>query len=481
MQEDHSFVHSIRLRDSQHDLISVDIGTSPQNGLWSRSKGSDAPFQQLFATHSASYSPCAEIDGKIYMVTDYEAPNKKLVAFDPAHPEPENWQTIIPEHAKDILDDVFLQQGKLFTSYKHDAADQLKVFTPQGQYQYDVPIPAQSTFDIARCNPDDKDLAISVTNFQQPQAIYKYDIASNSLDLVTPSAAIETLNDCIVERIEAVSKDGTKIPMTVIRHPDTKLDGTAALKLYGYGGFNVPLGPTYSAGIVNWVRAGGIFVQTNLRGGGEFGSEWYEGGRLDNKMNVFDDFAACGEALIQKNYTRSSRMVSAGGSNGGLLTLATMLLYPKLFGAVISSVPVTDMYRFDKHTYGSAWRSDYGNPSNVAKDFETNSKYSPLHTIKPGQMHPPVLVTTGDHDDRVVPSHAYKFIATLLEKHNPACTALLRVDMRAGHGAGKPTAKVIEETADVHAFVETAIGPINQNAYKATLTQRPRRRAGPRP
>jgi prolyl oligopeptidase len=465
-----AFVGGFSLENGSHDWMSVSIGTLPQNGLWARKSGTDGPFAKIFDTGLASFSPCAEINGKVYMVTDYQAPLGKLVAFDPAHPEPQNWETILPENGADLLNSAFVHQGRLYGIYNHDCASQLRVFDLQGAHRFDVPIPGQSTYSFAHANPEDKELLISISNFQQPGAAYKYDVDKNTLTLWRPSSAVETLDDCIVERIEAVSKDGTKVPMTVIRDPKTKLDGSAAVKLYGYGGFNSALGPGYSKSTVGWIRAGGIYVQANLRGGGEFGTEWYDEGRLHNKQHVFDDFAACARELIDKNYTSAQRLVIEGGSNGGLLTLVTRLQHPELFGAVISHVPVADLLRFHKYTYGAAWKSDYGSPETDRSDFYYANTISPLHTIKDGAHYPPLLVLTGDHDDRVAPGpHAEKYVAAEQAKASKDTLCLLRVETRAGHGAGKPTAKVIQELVDTQAFIEKAIGPIDQDEYKTAL------------
>ncbi|MDE2336305.1 MAG: S9 family peptidase, partial [Alphaproteobacteria bacterium] len=288
------------------------------------------------------------------------------------------------------------------------------------------------------------------------------------------------LKDCIVERVYATSKDGTRVPMTVIRHPDTRLDGTAATLLYGYGGFNVPLEPGFSAGIAQWVRAGGIYVQANLRGGGEYGQEWHDAGRRENKQNVFDDFAACAEHLIKNKYTINKRLAIQGGSNGGLLTLATMIQRPELFGAVISEVPVADMFRFHIGSYyGYSWKSDYGDPD-IKEDFNTAAKYSPLHNVKKGLEHPPLLIKTDAHDDRVLPWHSYKMAATLQTRENRKSLTLLKVRTDGGHSAGMTEDQWYRDAASVRAFLAMTLGPIDQNAYKAALAaqKRPRRLFG---
>jgi prolyl oligopeptidase len=257
--------------------------------------------------------------------------------------------------------------------------------------------------------------------------------------------------------------------MTVIRHPDTKLDGSAAVKLYGYGGFNQPLGPGFSFGVHNWVQSGGIYVQANLRGGGEFGSDWYEQGILENKQNVFDDFIACAEQLIDENYTSPQRLVIEGGSNGGLLTAACMIQRPELFGAVISAVPVTDMLRFHKFTFGAFWKSDYGSPEDNEAHYRASIAYSPLHNVAQDAEYPPLLVQTADHDDRVVPPHSFKFVAEVQHTASDDNLVLMQVEKDSGHGAGKSTEKIVKGMLDKVAFVEHTIGPLNQDAYKATL------------
>lgn len=465
LPEADSYGGTFRVTNSNDIWASGGIGTLGQNGLWRRG-ADETHFQKLFDHSVAIYSPIAIIDKKLYMTTTFDAPLGKVVAVDLQNPQPEHWTTIIPEHKTNPLHWAMQHQDVLLVEHGVDTADQVAVYDLAGKHLHDGPTPVQSTLQFARVNKDDNVLLLNIANFQQPGALYTYDFKANILTLVKPTTAPESLEDCIVERIHATSADGTQIPMTIIRHPDTKLDGSAAVKLYGYGGFNIALPPAYSDNIAQWVRAGGIYAQANLRGGGEFGSQWYDQGRLHNKQNVFDDFAACAEKLIADHYTCPRRLVISGGSNGGLLTLATMLQRPELFGAVISDVPVTDMYRFDRHTNGAAWRSDYGNSNDNRADFETASKYSPLHNVK-RKIYPPVLLNTGDHDTIVVPSHAYKFVATMQEKAHPDSVCLLRVDTRTGHGQGKPTDKIIQEAADTQAFVERAIGPINQDTYRA--------------
>lgn len=247
--------------------------------------------------------------------------------------------------------------------------------------------------------------------------------------------------------------------MWVIRPKDMSKDGSSATVLYGYGGFNISLEPSFSYTIAHWIENGGVFVVANLRGGGEFGKEWYEAGRLKNKQNVFDDFAACARELIKQGYTNPKQLAISGGSNGGLLTAATSQQYPELFGAAISAVPVTDMLRFHTDNYGAAWISDYGNPEKK-EDFDVSIQYSPLHNVKSAKdvKYPPTLILTGNHDDRVAPWHAFKWAATRQKQGHQ--DTYLRVEERAGHGAGKPTQKIIEESADEYAFLVRTLGPL---------------------
>jgi prolyl oligopeptidase len=343
------------------------------------------------------------------------------------------------------------------------------VHAPDGKHLHDVPLPIQSVAALAKVNPEDDSFLLKISSFTTPGDTYSYDIATNQLSLVKKNECKYDLDGCIVERIAAVSKDGTNIPMTVIRNPETLLDGSAALKLYGYGASNNSLGPGFSFSVLDWVKKGGIYVQANIRGGGEFGADWYDQGRMLNKKNVFDDFIACAEELIDKNYTSSKRLVIEGGSAGGLLTMTCMVMRPELFGAVVSAVPVTDVVRLHK-TRGGQAIPEYGDPANKA-DFEAIIAYSPYHNVKPGTKFPPHVLKTGDHDTRVPPFHAFKMAALLQALSAPGTVSLLRVDKDAGHGGGKPTMKVIEELAQTSAFIESAIGPLNQADYKASLAK----------
>jgi len=470
--EEDSFLSPSRLGTGKYEWVWQSIGTDKNSGLSYRPYGSTDDFTQLVAPRTYTLAPVAELaDGTVLAVTNKDAPRGKLVKFDPKKAGPENWTTVIEQHDEDILDSVKLHKGKMFAFYTHDTADAVRVFTPEGKHLHDMPLPVQTVAGYARIHPEDDTFTMKISGFQSSGDVYTYDIERNELSFVKKGPAKYDLSDCIVERVHATSKDGTKVPMTVIRHPDTKMDGSAATILYGYGGFNVPLTPGIGNSMIHFVKSGGIYVQANLRGGGEFGEDWYNQGRKESKQNVFNDFIACAEHLVKENYTSSERLVIRGGSNGGLLTSATMLQRPELFGAVITEVPVTDMFRFHLATYGAAWKSDYGDPG-VKKDFNIAAKYSPLHNVKPGAKYPPHLIKTADHDDRVVPWHSFKLAATLQAKSAPENKTLLRVEKDAGHGAGKSIQKIIQDWAETFGFIEKAIGPVDQEAYKTELSQK---------
>lgn len=465
-----SFVSISRLSTAKYEWAWHYIGTDKNSGLSYRPFGSDEAFTQITPPKTYNIHPVAELeDGKILAITNQDAARGRLVKIDLKQPEPANWETVIPEHAGDVLNSAMMHKGKLFTFYTHDTADAVRVYTPEGQHQHDMPLPTQSVAGYARIQKEDDFFTMQISGWQSRGDVYRYDINNNTLDFVRKGPAKHDMSDCIVERVFAVSKkDGHKVPITIVRHPDTKLDSTASLTLYGYGGFNVPLTPGYDSSIMHYVKSGGIYVQVNLRGGGEYGEKFYNDGRLDKKQNVFDDFATAAEYLIDNNYTSNKRLVSNGGSNGGLTTSATMIQRPELFGAVITEVAVTDMFRFHLATYGAAWKSDYGDPD-VKADFNTSARYSPLHNVKPDAKYPPHLVKTADHDDRVVPWHSFKLVATLQAKSSPDNVTLMRVEERAGHGAGKPTAKYIQDWAETFAFIEKATGPVDQRAYAKKL------------
>ena len=448
-----------------HEFLTLHSGTFRNNGVYVRSAGAEGDFDLLFDDGKAQSTPVAEMDGKLLMLTDHEAPMGRLVAVDYANPAPENWETIIPENPKRDLESVSLRKGRFVANYLEGPQSRISIFDSKGKYQHDVPIPEHAGASLSGLGPNEDRLMLSIRSFKQATEKYFYDPATNEVELFEKAASKHDLKDAIVEQIEAISPDGTRVPMTVVRGKDTKLDGSAATLLSGYGGFDIPLSPSFSPEVYNWVNEGGIYVQANLRGGGEFGQEWYDNGRLANKQNVFDDFAACAEKLIESNYTTPARLAIEGGSNGGLLTLATSQQRPELFGAVISNVPVTDL--LDR----ASWPSDYGIPRLSEDDYNIGMKYSPLQNIKDHCNYPPTLVVTGQYDDIVPPHQAMKMVAARHDQ-TPGSLCFLKYNANAGHKTyTKNKTTRIESIIESHSFLEQSLGPINQDKFKAAQAE----------
>jgi prolyl oligopeptidase len=346
--------------------------------------------------------------------------------------------------------------NRFVAQWMTDAHEVLKVYAVGGTFEREVALPAMGAISQFTGKRKDTEGFYGFSSFSYPGTVYRYDFASGKSAVFrqpkvdfTPSA-FETI------QVFYPSKDGTKIPMFITSKKGMRKDGQNPTYLYGYGGFDVSLTPAFSPSLIAWMEAGGIFAQPNLRGGGEYGKAWYDAGRLANKQNVFDDFIAAAEYLIAEKYTATPKLAIAGGSNGGLLVGACLNQRPDLFGAAVPAVGVMDMLRFHKFTIGWAWTSDYGDPEMQA-DFETALKYSPLHNIKP-VAYPPTLITTSDHDDRVAPAHSFKYAATLQAAQTGSAPILIRIETKAGHGAGKPTSKIIDEKADVYAFLSKTLG-----------------------
>ncbi|MBC7459867.1 MAG: S9 family peptidase [Thermoleophilia bacterium] len=459
---DNSFVASLRVHDDDEVLFhSVTSGTETRNGLYARMPVGGEVIEVL-PPNVASIHPFHRAGDTLFAVTDLAAPRGRIVTIDLRAPDTDQWVELVAQAADggDVLTDAAVVAGRLLIFWRRGGAHALEVRTRGGAWVADAPIPLGSTMMTAPLRPDDTSFEVSIGGYLSPDTRYRYDVAANRLAFVRSSAIPRDLRDiAVVERVFATSLDGTQVPMWVVRPTDVEFDGSAAAILYGYGGFRIPLAPGFAFDVAHWVSQGGVYVVANLRGGGEFGKDWYDGGRLDNKQNTFDDFAACAERLIELGLTSAPRLAIRGGSNGGLLTAVASQQRPELFGAAISAVPVTDMVRFPTDNFGAAWISDYGNPE-VAHDLDVSMRYSPLHNVRPADevTYPPTLVLTGDHDDRVAPWHAMKWAATQQAAGHDSI--YLRVDERAGHGGGKPTAKMIAEQVDTYAFLVEALGPV---------------------
>lgn len=449
-----------------HEFLTMHSGTQRDNGVFFRAKGEVDAFDLLFDDLESTAKPVAEVNGKLLMLTDRDAPMSRLVEVDYDNPEPENWKTIIPEDPKRDLESVDLVKGKLVANYIENAQSRMAIFATGGEHLHDVPLPDNVSASLHDTGKDGDIVRLAVRSFTSTVG-YDYDIATNEVEKKDPAIDDpERDGDLVVKQIEATSKDGTKVPMTVVHRKDVEMDGSAASILTGYGGFDIPMMPSQDAAMQHFIEQGGVFAQANLRGGGEGGAKWYDEGRLENKQNVFDDFAACAETLSQENYTSPERLMAKGASNGGLLVLATALQRPELFGSVVAHAPVADLMD------AATWPSDYGVPRQSKEDFETAIKYSPLQNIKEGQKYPPMMVCVAENDD-IVPEHeGMKFVAAMNEK-SPDTLCMLHRELDAGHYAGqlKTRPQVIEYQTTLHDFAEESLGPINQQQYKEAAAE----------
>lgn len=393
---------------------------------------------------------------KILVRTNAGAPNYKVVSIDPKNSARENWKIIIPEN-KDLLESVGTSGEKLFLNYLHNASSKVYQADYSGTIEREMKLPGIGTATGFDGDKEDKEIFYSYTSYGYPTAIFKYVIGSGETTIFRESEAKIDTKNYVTHQLFFTSKDGTKVPMFVTHKKGLKLNGDNPVLLYGYGGFNIPLTPGFSISNAFFLEQGGVYVEVNLRGGNEYGEAWHKSGMLQNKQNVFDDFIGAAEYLIEKKYTNPKKIAIRGGSNGGLLVGAVMTQRPELFAVAIPQVGVMDMLRYHKFTIGWAWATEYGS-SNKKEDFENLYKYSPLHNLKPGVTYPATLITTADHDDRVVPAHSFKFAATLQADNEGSNPTLIRIETKAGHGAGKPTSKMIEEATDIWSFVMFNLG-----------------------
>ncbi|MEZ0373125.1 MAG: prolyl oligopeptidase family protein [Candidatus Sericytochromatia bacterium] len=435
--------------DGQYLLIQSVNGTAPENGILYRPLNSGS-FRELLPTGQASFS-FVDNDGPVfYFLTDADAPRNRLIAIDTRQPDKAHWREIIPQGA-DVLDGVLSAGDSFVATWLHDAQHRLTVHTADGKQLREIQLPAPGTAGL-RGRRQDPELFVSFASFVYPGEIYRYDINSGQMSLLRRSEVRFNPDQFETKQVFYPSKDGTRVPMFLIYKKGLKPDGSHPVLLYGYGGFNISLLPHFALTEIPWLEAGGVYAIANLRGGAEYGEAWHQAGILTHKQNVFDDFIAAGEWLIKQGWSHPHRLAIQGGSNGGLLTAACMIQRPDLYGAVVSQVPVIDMLRYHRFSVGRYWIPEYGSAEASEEQFRTLYAYSPLHNIKP-VSYPPLLVMSADHDDRVVPAHAKKFIATLQATGTGNNPLLLRVETRAGHGAGKPTAKIIDELADMYGFL----------------------------
>ena len=464
--EKHRYIGARVTEDNRFLIISASVSTSG-NKLFV--KNLDAPQNPIVTILDHTKSDTYVIDNvgdRLYLVTNLNAPNQKIVTVDAKNPDPKYWVDFIPETAHVISPST--GGGYFFAEYMVDAISQVKQYDYEGNFVRDINLPGLGNAGGFGGKKEEKIDFYSFTNYKTPSSIYKFNVETGDSELYwTPEIDFES-TDYESQQVFYDSKDGTKIPMMITHKKGLQLNGKNPTILYGYGGFNVSLNPSFSVTNAVWLEQGGIYAVPNLRGGGEYGKEWHDAGTQMKKQNVFDDFIAAAEYLIANNYTSSDFLAIRGGSNGGLLVGATMTQRPDLMQVALPAVGVLDMLRYHTFTAGAGWAYDYGTAEDSKEMFEYLKGYSPVHNVKPGIRYPATLVTTGDHDDRVVPAHSFKFAAALQSKQTGSNPTLIRIETNAGHGAGTPVSKTIEQYADIFGFTLFNMGydelPIHDQA-----------------
>lgn len=449
--------YSVSVNKEETLMYLYESGDGAGNNLYVRDlKQKDSQFIQMTSDMDSQYAPVENFGGKIYIFTNYGAPKYRLMVADINAPGIKDWREVVPEK-NDVLSNMDVIGDKMILTYSKDASDHAYVYSLDGKMLREVTLPSVGSVGFSG-NKESKECFYGFTSFTVPNTIYSYDIDTDKSTLYTEPKVGFKLGDYVSEQIFYTSKDGTRIPMSITYKKGMKRNGKNPVFLYGYGGFNISMTPYFSATRIPFLERGGIYVQANLRGGGEYGEEWHLAGTKMRKQNVFDDFIAAAEYLIENKYTNKDKIAIVGGSNGGLLVGACMTQRPDLFRVAVPEVGVMDMLRYHKFTIGWNWASDYGTSEDSKEMFDYLYGYSPLHNLQPGTAYPATLVTTADHDDRVVPAHSFKFAATLQECHKGDNPVLIRIDSKAGHGGGKPMAKVLEEQADIYGFIMYNLG-----------------------
>lgn len=456
------FVGASVTEDGQYAVLYLGEGTDPKNRIYYLDLGKpdapnlEAPIIKLFDAFDASYQVLGNDGETWYILTDRDAPRKRIVAVNLA--DPGTLRAVVPEAVGgEVLEGAVLVRDRIVAEYLHDARSDLRLFGVDGTPQGTVALPTAGSVGGISARRQDGEFFYAFTSYLFPSTIYRYDLARGESEVFRAPTVDFDASRYETKQIFATSRDGTRVPLFVTHRKGLPLDGSHPTLLYGYGGFNISLTPGFSVSTAVWLEQGGVYVVANLRGGGEYGEEWHLAGTKERKQNVFDDFVTAAEHLIEAGYTRPDRLAIQGGSNGGLLVGAVMNQRPDLFGVALPAVGVMDMLRFHKFTIGSAWTSDYGS-SDDPEGFRYLRAYSPLHNITPGTCYPATLITTADHDDRVVPGHSFKYAATLQQAQGCDRPTLIRIETKAGHGAGKPVSKQIEEVADIWAFTLANLG-----------------------
>jgi prolyl oligopeptidase len=446
--------------DGAYLAISVWHGSDPKNRLFVQDLGAGGPVVELLPDADAAYNLVGNDGTRLWITTDLDAPRGRLIEIDLADPARARWKTLIAETEHTLLGVSQVGEG-FFAHYLADACSRVVRHDLSGARTGTVELPGLGTAGGFGGRRGDHETYYSFSSFTTPSRLYRYDLATGASTLVFAPKVPFDPDAFETRQVFYGSKDGTRVPMFLTSKKGLAPDGDVPTYLYGYGGFNIPLTPQFDPGRLPWLERGGLLAIPNLRGGGEYGEAWHQAGTRARKQNVFDDFIAAAEHLCAAGWTRPARIAIAGGSNGGLLVGACLTQRPELFGAALPDVGVLDMLRFHKFTIGWAWVSDYGSPDDPEL-FPVLLGYSPLHNLRPGTAYPPTLITTADTDDRVVSAHSYKFAAALQAAQGGPAPVLLRVDVRAGHGVGKPISKVIDATADRLAFVVRVFGMVER-------------------
>ena len=441
--------------DERFAILSGFEGGSKGNPIYVKDPRKPGGFAAIVESYDDEFNVITNIGDRLIVLTNRKAPRYRVIEINVRRPEEANWKEVIPEKSE-VLSSVSAIGGKLVTVYMKDASHRAYVYNESGKREREVSLGGYGTVSLASGKREDREVFYSFTSFTSPTNIYRLDLRTGASKLFRRSEIDFAFDDYVTEQVFATSNDGTRVPMFIVHRKGIAYDGSNPTLLYGYGGFNISMLPSFSVSRLMWLENGGIYAMANIRGGGEYGEEWHEAGTKLKKQNVFDDFISAAEYLASKKYTSPAKLAVQGGSNGGLLVGAVINKRPDLFRVALPAVGVMDMLRFHKFTIGWAWTRDYGS-SDDSVQFRYLLGYSPLHNIRE-QEYPAVLVTTADHDDRVVPAHSFKYIATLQEKQRGANPVLIRIETKAGHGGGKPTAKIIEETADIYSFMFHEMG-----------------------
>jgi len=443
--------------DGKYLVLNVELGTDPRNRVYYREVESKGPFIKLLDKADANYTFINNLDTLFYFRTDLDAPRGKIIQINLKHPDPKNWKVIIPQ-TEEVFSDARMVDDQLVVVYMQDAHDKLKLYSFDGTFKKEIELQDLGSIGSITGKRADEEMFFDFTSFLYPTTILRYDFGTGEVSTFYQPKIDFIFSDYETQQVFYDSKDGTRIPMFIVYKKGLKLGSSNPVLLNGYGGFDASMKPYFSVSRLVWLENGGVFAVANLRGGEEYGEAWHQAGMLERKQNVFDDFIYAGKWLIQNRYTNPGKLAIIGGSNGGLLVAACEVQRPELYGAVICQVPLTDMLRYQKFTVGSAWIPEYGDATRSREEFNYIYIYSPLQNVKKGTVYPPTLITTADSDDRVAPLHAKKFAAALQVANAGDNPILLRVEVKAGHGGGKPTSKVIDEQSDIYAFLFKIFG-----------------------